>query len=141
MAAGLARAIVRRHVESLMDQQIRILRGARGVLDPATGRVGGLTGATVVYSGKARIWTVRGVGVLAVGEDQLPQRETRISIPIGSPLPRRDDLVQVLDDAVADPDLTGRLLRITDVDGGSFFGDARRMSAVAVAESRYRSTR
>jgi len=141
MAAGLAQTIVRKRVESLMLQRIRILRGARGALDPATGRVGGLTGATVIYSGKARIWTVRGAGVLTVGEDQIPVRETRISIPIDSPMPRRDDLVQVLDDSVADPDLTGRVLRITDVDGGSFFGDARRMSAVAVAESRHRSAR
>jgi len=133
--SAAARALVRRRVEAQMTARITILRGGRGTLDPATGLVGGLANAQTVYTGKARIRTVSGAGVLAIGEDQIDTRQTLISIPIDSPVPRCDDLVRVEEDGTADPDLGGRLFRVTEVEGGSLFGDACRMAATSFYDS------
>lgn len=131
------RAMVRRRVEAQMRAQINVLRGNLGTLNPTTGLVGGLASAITVYSGNARIRTVAGASVIQVGGGEIDQRTTLISIPITSAMPQRDDLVQVVNDDLADPDLDTRIFRVMEVEGGSLFGDARRMSCTGWYESRY----
>ena len=135
--SALSRSLVRRRVEAQMSAQIRVLRGELGSLDPATGQVGGITGATTVYAGKARIRTVAAAGVLAVGEGSIDTRQALVSIPITAAVPRRDDLIAVAANGAADPSLDTRIFRVTEVDAGGLFGDARRMTAVGWYESRY----
>lgn len=133
-ASALARRLVRGRAQAQMVSTVTILRGALGVLDPATGQVGGVRSASTVYVGMARIRSVEPQGVVAVGGGEVDVRRTVVSIPIGSPVPRRDDLVRV--DTDSDVDLATRFLRVTDVDGGGLFGDARRLYCTGWHESR-----
>lgn len=124
-----------------MTSTIQVLRGQLGTLDPATGTVGGLAGAEVVYGGSsggpARIRTLRS-GVVSVGPGVQVVRRALISIPISAVRePHADDLVLVLSaDADAD-DLNTRVFRVTGVDAGGLFGDARRMEVEGWYSSRY----
>lgn len=141
--SGMARHLVRRYTESHMTSQITILRGALSLLNPATGIVGGLAGATTIYQGKARIHTVSGSGAPSDSGAPIDTRSTTISIPITAPIPNRDDVITVqatnvnTDGTQADADLDTRVFRVLEVEGGSFFGDARRMSCTQAFDSRY----
>lgn len=136
--SALSRRLVRTRTEAQMTSTVRVMRGALGQLDPVTGDVGGLESMTVIYEGKGRIRTVAGSGVLTVGEGTVDTRSTIISIPISStPVPRRDDVVLVLNDDLADVDLDEHTFRVMDVDGGTLFGDARRLTCQGFAQSRY----
>jgi hypothetical protein len=137
--SDLARTLVRDRVEAQMTAQIKLLRGAPGSFDQTTGIATGMVNATTVYEGKARVRGLVG-GVVNIGEDQTDIRQSIISIPISAPIPHVYDVVLVLDDTAADTDLTGRLLQVTDVEGGSLFGDARRMYARSFFDSGYWSS-
>lgn len=118
--------LVRAYVAEHMNATVRIQRGERGTFDPATGRVGGLTNLSTVYEGKARIRNVTGAGVLNLAEADIATASTTISIPWGSPMPRRDDLVTVLANAADEMDVD-RLFRVLEVESAGLFGEARRM--------------
>lgn len=139
----LARRLVRQRVESQMNAQITVLRGPISTLDSVTGIVSGLVGADPIYTGKARIHPVTSAGVDNSGGGPVARRRAVISIPIDSPVPHRDDLITVQatnrdsDASEADADLDTRVFRVTDVDGGSYFGDARRLTCDQVFDSRY----
>lgn len=120
-----------------MKARIVIIRGTLGTMDPDTLVVGGLTDTTEIYRGKARIRTVRGDGTLEVSGRLIPVRSVVISIPIESQVPHVDDCVIIRNDDLADNDLDTRIQRILEVDGGAFFGDARRMTVEGWYESRY----
>ncbi len=124
----LARALVRRRVEAQMLATITILRGALGTLNPTTGLVGGLASAVTVYTGKARIRSVTGSGVIDVGGGEIDQRSTVISIPIAATAPRRDDLVVIGQDDAADAELDTRIFRVMEVDGGGYFGECTHLN-------------
>lgn len=131
------RALVRERVEAQMEASIMVLRGDAGALDPTTGIVGGLANTRTIYSGKARIRTVSGSGVLSIGDGTIDTRSTVISIPITAPIAHRDDLVRVINGGPADANLSTRIFRVLEVEGGSLFGDARRMSCTGWYESSY----
>jgi uncharacterized protein DUF6093 len=141
--SAMSRRLVRRYAEAHMNAQITILRGVLTALDPATGLVAGLTGAATVYQGKARIHEVSGGGSTDNSDAPDSTRTAVISIPIGAPIPHTDDLITVQgtnvdsDASESDADLDTRAWRITGVDGGTFFGDARRMSCTQTFNSRY----
>lgn len=126
-----------------MNSQITVLRGSLGALNPTTGLVGGLSGALTIYAGMARIRTVSGSGVLSTGGGTIDTRQTIISIPMVAAIPYRDDIVTVSevnqdpDGSQADTDLITRAWRVLDVDGGGYFGDARRMTCTQFFDSRY----
>lgn len=140
LVSTFQRQMVRDYTEGNMTSLIQILRGSLGAFDPATGRVGGLTSTSNVYGGtdgaKARIRTVGGAGVVSVGAGEIDTRQVIISIPMTATIPHRDDVVRVVSDG-ADTDLNTRIFRVLDVDGGSFFGDARRLTCVGWFSSRY----
>lgn len=141
--SALLRKMVRRSVESQMNSQISILRGSISQMDPQTGEVSGLTNATTVYEGKARVHTVNGGGSVDSSGGPIEERSAIISIPIDSPMIYRDDVIVVhstgldSDGSQSDTDLDTRAFRALDVEGGSYFGDARRISASSVFQSRY----
>jgi hypothetical protein len=131
-----ARAHVRAYTESFMDAQIIIRRGGRGTLDPATGVVSGMAGATEVYNGKARIHLASSQGDLSVGPGEFDQQAMTVSIPWASPVPQQDDVVEVVDGG-ADQTLNGNALRVLSAEGAGLFGDARRFQTVTWQESEY----
>ena len=131
-----ARAHVRAYTESNMDGQVVIRRGGRGALDPATGVVSGMVGATDVYAGKARLHLVSGQGSISVGPGEFDQRAVTVSIPWAAALPQQDDVIEVVDGG-ADQTMNGVALRVIEVEGGGLFGDARRMQCVAWGKSEY----
>lgn len=132
---------VQLRTEAAMRSTIQVLRGGLGSLDPVSGTVGGLVDADVVYGGakgaKARIRTLRS-SVVNVGEGTQVVRRAIVSIPIDAPrMPWVDDLVVVVTPGDADLDLASRLFRVTGVEGGGLFGDARRMEVEGWYQSRY----
>lgn len=139
LASAFAKASVTLRTGQGMTCQIQVLRGSLGTLDPTTGLVGGLTGASTVYSGPARIRTVSGGSTINLGGGEIAVRDTIISIPMSAAVPRRDDLISVVsgDD---DTDLDTRIFRVLGADGGGLFGDARRMSCAGWYQSRYWGT-
>jgi hypothetical protein len=134
--SDFARNLVRSRVELAMVCQITILRGKLGLLDPSTGKVSGLTDAVTVYEGKARVRAIANGQSVDLGGGEIVIRDTTISIPIGSGMPFRDDLVTVTDGG-PDFDLSTRIFRVLGASGGGLFGDARRMSASGWLQSRY----
>jgi hypothetical protein len=132
-------AAVRNYAEGNMDGLVTILRGGAGVLDQATGKVSGLSGAVQIYGdpvpdgtigtigAKARVHLVTGQGSLSLGPGEINIRQTTVSIPWDGAIPQRDDIV-LIRDAGQDDTLTGASLRVVEVAGGGFFGDARRLS-------------
>jgi hypothetical protein len=126
---------VRKRVERGFASQLQILRGNLGVLDPLTGYVGGLEDAQTVYDGPGRVRVLAGMPV-AVGPGQQAVRRVTVSVPIAVS-PRVDDLVKITATDAADQNLTSRILRVVEVDGGGLFGDARRMTTESWFESRY----
>lgn len=136
--SSLTRAAVRRRVEQAMGSIILISRGTLGELDPVTLLVGGITAANTIYDGPARIRTVNGADTVSLGGGEIAVRNTIISIPMSvTAVPRRDDLVQVISDSGSDADLDSRVFRVLDVDGGGFFGDARRLGCAGWYQSRW----
>lgn len=120
-----------------MKARIVIIRGELGTMDPDTLTVGGLRNVDTIYSGKARIRTVTGQGTVETTQGTIPLRSVLMSIPIDSAVPHVDDCVIVGVDDLADADLDTRIFRIVEVNGGEFFGDARRFSTTGWYESRY----
>lgn len=141
--SGLARRLVRRRTESQMNSYITVLRGALGTLNATTGVVGGLGSATVIYAGKARIHTVSGAGPVTNSGGPIEQRTAIVSIPMNAAIPHRDDVITVRtanrdpDQSESDYDLDPRVFRVLEVDGGAYFGDARRLSCCQSHDSRY----
>ncbi len=133
--SALAQDLVRARAQAQMTSRVTILRGALGTLDPATGRVGGITGARLIYTGIARIHPTSPAGVIAAGDGTIANRQSIISIPFAAAVPHRDDLLRVDDDG--DPDLDTRIFRITDVDSGGAFNACRRLYCTSWHESRY----
>jgi hypothetical protein len=137
VGSRFVRKAVGRRVVLAMKAKIVIIRGELGTMDPDTLIVGGLENALTIYSGKARIRTVSSAGTLEVSEGTIPLRSVVMSIPISSAVPHVDDCVVVGVDDLADSDLDTRIFRILEVDGGAFFGDARRFTTQGWYESRY----
>lgn len=131
-----ARRAVRARAEAMMSATVSITRGGSNAFDPSTGLLAGGEGGTEIYNGKARVRTTSGAAV-SLGDGMTDVVTTMISIPIDSTVPRRDDLVTVTADDEADADLDQRTFRVLEVEGGSLFGDARRMSCSAQVPSRY----
>jgi hypothetical protein len=129
--------MVRNRTLQAMTASIMILRGDLGVLNPTTGKVSGLENSIEVYKGAARIRTING-GTSPDGVGgYVVIRNTIVSIPMPSAVPHADDLVLVIADDNADPDTDTRIFRVKEVEGGSLFGDARRMTCEGWHDSRY----
>lgn len=121
-----------------MTATVKILRGNLGALNQSTGQVGGLVNPTTIYSGKARIWNVEGAGVFETGDGPIDTRQTFVSIPYSArPVPKRDDLVEIIYDDPADSDLDTRYFRVLEVDGGALIAATRKLTCTSFYPSRY----
>jgi hypothetical protein len=134
-----ARGYARRHATAHMYYMVQIERMAAGVFDSASGQIT-TSVKSIIYTGPARIWTVAGPQVIAVGEDQMAFTQTNMSIPWdATPVPNRDDIATVLNytahPAFGDPSLIGRSFRVLDVQFGGQMYATRRMSVLAIEES------
>ena len=133
-----ARRYARSHATAHMYYTALIERMAAGVFDESTGRIS-VAAKETVFAGPARIWTVSGPQVFAVGEDQLAFSQTSRSIVwSASPVPHRDDIATVI--AIAHPgfgddDLLFRSFRVLDVQMGGQMFATRRMSVLAISDS------
>lgn len=132
-----SRSFIRARVEAAMTYTVQILRGQLGTLDPSTGLVGGLSDDSEIYNGIARVRTIGSSGTVNIGGAEVAVRTVVVSIPITAPVPHVDDLLKVLTDGQSDTDADTRIFRIVGVDGGSLFGDARRMTCSGWYNSRY----
>lgn len=122
---------VQKQVEQFMVDTVTITRPTAGSFDANTGRH--TTGTlSTIYTGKARLAPTRGPREMALGEEIVAMRDTDCYIPIGSPAPRRDDLITV--NTSRDPQNVGRVFRITDVRVGSYTA-SRQLSAVQMEPS------
>lgn len=131
----LAADMVHKRVQMAMISTVQISRGDISGLDQTTLQVGGITNSTVFYQGPAHIHNVVPAGTLSVGQAPFPVRSVQISIPIASPTPDRDDILQVIEDS--DPDVQGRTFRITDVDVGGLISDCHTLTCQGYFEFRY----
>lgn len=125
-------AQVRQFVEGNMGSQVKVVRGARGQFDPATGLVGGLADVRAIYLGPARIRSMSGSTVV-IGEATVDTAQTVITIPIAAPMPHRDDLVLVLDNV--DLEVATRTFHVDSVESSGFWADAHRMTCSTWVES------
>ncbi len=134
--SDFARGLVRDRAESLQTNTVLILRGGAGGLDRTTGLQGGMADAKVIYRGTAHIRAVNGNRTIQIGGDEVVQRDTIVSIPIEAELPRVDDLVILGATNPSDVTVNHLSLRVTGVDAGGRFGDARRLSCVGFGKNR-----
>lgn len=134
MISDFLRSLVRDRLQASQDSEVQILRGDAGVLDPASGHVGGMANARTLYQGPARIGALTAGAPITLGDTEVATRQASISIPITAATPHLDDLVKVLD-CPADPDMAGRVFRIDSVEGAGF-GAERRLGCTGLFESR-----
>ena len=134
----LARAKVRARVAQSFTTPMVIKRGQLGTFNSTTGLQGGLASASTVFTGHGRVHTITGQGGVVAGDGEFDTRQVVISVPWNTtPVPARDDMVVLGADTAADPELPGEVYRVMEVEGGSLFGDARRLSCVGWHPSRY----
>lgn len=130
----LDRAIstVRTQAEQFMRSTVTVRRHALPVFDINTGQSN--SGAnTLVYHGKARFWEVTGGGTVIVGEDEISQENTQMSIPWNaSGVPIKGDLVKV--DADPDANMVGRVFAIQSMAKSGLLRPTRRYSVQMVEE-------
>jgi hypothetical protein len=134
-----ARAYARAHATAHMYYTVRIERMSLGVFDQVGGGIVPAVKA-LIYTGPARIWTVTGPQVIAVGEDEMSMTQTNLSIPWDAdPVPHRDDIATVVDynphGGFGDQALIGKTFRVLDVQYGGQMYATRRMSVQAIEES------
>lgn len=125
--SALARRLVRRQVDQTLTAYVVITRGSTRTLNATTGMLSSTPG-TIIYSGAARIPTISAEGAVNVGEGSLNQRSTVVTIPWDAPVPKRDDLLTVVQDTLADPNLAENTWRVVGVDGGTLLGAYRHVS-------------
>jgi hypothetical protein len=130
------RDLVRSRVALAAQATAVVARGQLGGFDRATGKFGGLTNATTVYSGPVRIQSVSGSGTADIGGTEVSQRDTIISIPMSAPIPHRDDIVIVGVDDLADATQDHQVYRVLGADGGGLLGAVRHLSCVTWGPSR-----
>jgi len=134
VASSHSRKYLSRQVNSVMIDTVAIYRPGKVSFNTTTGQ-NQATEESKIYQGKARIYSVSGPQVVAVGEADLTFRSTYISIPADVlPAPHRDDIVLVLE-SVSDEELQGKGFRVLDVEGGGLVMAVRRMQCQAMEES------
>jgi len=126
------------YIRSRANRNMRSTCRIERVEPPTYDDLSGLATAgtrTTVYEGICRIWEASGAGLVQVGEEDIPIQTTQLSIPWDTtPVPQRDDEVQILTSEV-DDHLVGRRFRILDVSKAGDLRPSRRFSIQGVQES------
>lgn len=130
-----AKAYARRAAEAQFDCAVVIRRKATPVFDDQSGTYSPVS--TLVYEGKARIYSVDEAGLTPLGEGMYAMRSTFASIPWDTdPVPHNDDTLEVVG-SPGDADLVGRSFRIVGVDGGGQMRATRRLHLTGLVENVY----
>ncbi len=106
----------RRRAESLMVDAAEIRRPVEPITDPATGEV--LTGAVIVYSGKARWKPPVTATATEVGTAVMITSPSEVHIPVGTYAPQPGDVI-ICTACKHDPGMIGRTATVRSRFGGS----------------------
>jgi hypothetical protein len=87
-----------------------------------------------LYTGSASIWETSTGATLVEGEAAITLMQTNISIPFGSYLPSKDDVIKV-NSCPSDPSYVGRSFRVVAIDKSGRFGATIRMTVTSYADS------
>lgn len=128
-----SRQYVRKRAQDHMGANVSVYRGTTQTFNSTTGMVETPVSAPY-YTGVARVWQVDSSQVIMAGEADITVANTNISIPWGSTLPKKDDLVKINKNPV-DPTLENEVFRVMGVDGGGLIGGSIRMSCAAFTDS------
>ena len=132
-----ARRYVRERAQDHMAATITLYRHADTInFDELTGIAEIPLGSTVVYAGKARVWTSNSGGAIVVGEAEIATISTNVSIPLDAPMPKKDDIV-VVDTNPHDAVTVGTAYRVMSINGGGLIGSVRQMSCTAFTDSSF----
>lgn len=124
-----ARAYLKKMTELQMQSQVHITRPGNPTFDPASGLTTAHTGSDV-YTGPARVYPTQGA-LQAIGDGLVSIGQTSISIPQDAPLPKVDDIV----DVVSTPDdsaMVDRRYRVIDVSEGGILSPSRSLTCTTV---------
>ena len=132
-STNMATLRARAYAEANMIATVRIERPVEPVFDRTTGQLG-MPADSTVYEGKARVYGVSGPATYALGDEPQYFSSTFVSIPLGSTLPRVDDVVEVTDHP--DPAIVGRFFRVQDVEAGGQMPVAHRLQVVGIQPSK-----
>lgn len=128
-----ARNFVRNRAPSFMTSTCTISRPKDPTFDINTGTASGGT-RTTIYTGVCRVWEVTGPGVVTVGEDDIIQQTTNISIPWDTdPVPIRGDYIKI-ETSATDDNMVDRLFEIIDMAKSGELRATRRFSVQMVQE-------
>lgn len=132
--SNYARAYVRARAEAHMNCTVKITRGQRpAYLDRSTGLVTAAT-ANVIYTGKARLWSLDKNSNVNIMETDLVTQNVYISVP-WKVAPHNDDIV-VVTVCPGDADVVGRAFRVIGQDGAALTRATRRLTCVTLGENR-----
>lgn len=131
-ASKFAIPFAQQYAEGNMLATVLVTRGGTPAFDPLTG-VTSLRGATTVYQGPGRVYSVSGGSQLAVGDEPTYYSSTQVSIPVAAARPQIDDAVLV--QSHPDPALAGRTFRVTDVAEGGQLPAVHTMSVTGIQPS------
>lgn len=127
--SGYARRYVRSRAESHMNCTVTIYSNSTNTFDSITGRVTSAY-ADLLYSGKARVYSIDGGGTTNVGEQMIATKSTYCSIPWDSSYIAVDSVV-VINDMPGDPGNESTVWRVMAVDGGGLMRATRRLQVIA----------
>lgn len=127
-----AGAYVRKRTTEHMVDSCKIWKPGAPVVDPVTG-VATRPQSTIKYEGPCRFWEVPSGTQVIVGDQQITQAQTYLSLPYNSIIPESDDVVQITDSD--DIDLVGRMVNVISVVRGGGLRASRRF-LVQVVESK-----
>lgn len=119
--------------ESNMIYHIKITRMGDPKFDSATGSVEA-SEIFVLYEGKARVYTISGPVQMGVGEEPTFYSSTYVSIPVQSPLPMVNDMIEII--YAPDSAVVGRQFRVMDVESGGQFPATRRVQVTGIQPSK-----
>ena len=128
-----ARAFVQSRAQDFMSTTCEIKRPHDPSFDISTG-FGNAGSRSTIYTGKCRVHEVTNGPVVMIGEDEISQQNTQISIPWNAdPVPIKGDYIKITASRV-DTNLVGRLFVITDMAKSGELRATRRFNVSVIEE-------
>lgn len=131
-----ARAYLYKQTVAQMTSQVTIHRPGTPSFNATSGTMTA-QGATTIWSGPARIYSIQG-SLQVVGGGIASLGQTTISVPQDAPLAKVDDMVEVTS-SPDDPAIVGKQYRVIDVTEGGIVSPARQLTVTVVEGSPWTS--
>lgn len=129
---SFSRSYLRRRATYRMEDECRIWKPGKPVIDPVTKKATREAGETK-YEGPCRFWEVSAGSQVVIGEEQITMTQSYLSLPWDAPIPESDDVVKLTKSD--DPDLVGRTVSIVSMVRGGGLRASRRF-LVQVTDSK-----